>query len=228
MNATDTLTEAFANVGKEYGYDTVNAGFSEFREFKIKWTRSLGWADFEVTDYVEDAPQSVMEGLAETIFMKISRKAVNEYPKAMMDWLITDDFVEKKRPTYLMRSHGLTKKAAGNHIDLGEAYGRLADQGLTEFDDNLRFTWTKEPNRKRVGYCSILMKVITVSSVFDTPEIPTFVSDYVLYHELIHMSKGFDPYGQRHDIGFLVKERLYERYEEAEEWLKRLRINIRA
>jgi len=222
MSATELLNESFRKVGREYEYDSVTAEFSEFKEFKIKWRRSCGWAEFEVSDYMKDATPKIMEGMADTIFAKICRKARKNYPKDMIDWLMSDDFIRKKQPLYLSRAKNLTRTGAGEHVNLDEAYERLVNMGIVERDDNLKVTWTRQPNMKRVGYCSVLMKVVIISSVFDTPEIPTVVSDYVLYHELLHMSKGFDPFGQKHGIDFHALERLYPKRDEAEDWLKRL------
>jgi len=226
MSATETLNESFQTVGREYGYDSVTAEFSEFKEFKIKWRRSCGWAEFEVSDYLIDAPPDVMKGMADTIFSKICRRTRKNYPKEMLDWVSSDDFVERKQPLYLMRSRTVTRAACGEHVDLDAAYRRLADMGLVNFDDKLKITWTKQPYTHRVGYCSVLMKVIIISSILDSPAIPTVVSDYALYHELIHLSKGFDPFGQRHGIDFRVLEHLYPMRDEAEAWLKKLNLTL--
>jgi len=226
MNATEMLNESFGTVGREYGYDSVTAEFFEFKEFKIRWRRSCGWAEFDVSDYLADAPREVMEGMAETIFSKISRKVRKNYPKPMLDWITSDEFLRKKQPLYIMRARNLRRSARGDHIDLGAAYDRLTDLGLISCDKDLRITWTKHPNMKRVGYCSVLMKVVILSSVLDSPDIPTLVSDYVLYHELLHINKGFDPFGQRHDFDFNMLERLYPMRDEAEAWLKKLGLSL--
>ena len=226
MDATEMLNGSFRSVGKEYGYDSVSAEFSVFKEFKVKWRRSCGWAEFEVSDYLKDAPQKVMEGMAETIFSKICRKVRKNYPKEMFEWITSEEFVRNKQPQYLARSRNLTRSAAGEHVNLNDAYKRLIDLGLVNFDKDLVISWTRQPNIKRIGYCSVLMKVIAISSTLDSPSIPSFVSDFVLYHELIHMGKGFDPFGQRHGIDFRVLENMYPMKKEAEEWLKRLRLYL--
>jgi len=226
MNAACLLNESFADIGTRHGYDSVTAEFSEFKEFKIKWRRSCGWAEFEVSDYLKDAPREVMEGIAETIFSRISGQTKNGYPDDMLRWMTSDEFVLNKQPVYLSRCRNITGSQAGEHVDLMDSYERLMDLGLVTYDKDLVISWTKQPNIKRIGYCSVLMKVIMISSVFDSAMIPYFVTDYVLYHELIHMSKGFDPFGQHHDTDFQMLERLYPMCTEAEEWLKRLRLNI--
>ena len=220
------LVNAFRTVGKEYGYDSVTAEFSEYKEFKIKWRRSCGWAEFEVSDYMADAPPEVMEGMAETIFSRITRKARKNYPKKMLDWISSEEFVKAKQPLYLMRSHNLTGTPVGQHADLRESYERLVKTGLVPRYENLAITWTKQPTARRVGFCSVLMKVIIISSELDRPEVPAFVLDYVLYHELIHLMHGFDPFGQRHNADFQSLEKLYPKHEEAEEWLKKMRLAL--
>jgi len=226
MGSLEILNGSFADVGKRYGYESVTAEFSEFKEFKIKWRRSYGWAEFEVSDYLSDAPREVMEGMAETIFSRISRRSERDYPPEMLNWITSDDFVRTKQPLYLERSRNITGSPFGEHVNLIGSYRRLVDLGLVVHDDDLVITWTKQPNVKRVGYCSVLMKVIIISSLFDSLSFPPFVVDYVLYHELIHMSKGFDPFAQRHGDDFRMLERLHPDHDEAEEWLKRLRLYL--
>ena len=130
----------------------------------------------------------------------------------MMDWITSYDFVKDKQPLYIARSRNLTRSPEGEHVNLEESYQRLIDMELVERDEQIFISWTKQPNVKRVGYCSVLMKVIAISSVLDDPDVPEFVSDYVLYHELIHLSKGFDPFGQIHGNGFRALEQLFPQW----------------
>ncbi|MCL2607238.1 MAG: M48 family metallopeptidase [Methanomassiliicoccaceae archaeon] len=224
-DADRTLRESFGAAGKSYGYDSVSAEFREFKEFKVKWSRSNGWADFEVSDYTKDAPPDVLEELAKMIFSRISGKE-DDYPEAFISWITADEFVRNKQSVYLSRCRNVTRTPVGKYIDLNGSYDRLEGLGLVKRDVDTVINWTKQPNVKRVGYCSVLMKVVTISSVFDDPSIPEFVSDFVLYHELIHIKKGFDPFGRKHGPDFRTLERLHPQYKEAEDWLKRLRLYV--
>jgi len=223
-NYEQRLNRSFRTIGKEYDYDSVTAEFREFREFKVKWKRSCGWAEFEVSDYLIDSPKEVTEGLAETIFSKIVGKNRKKCSDTMEKWITSDDFVRRKQPIYLERCKNIAGTAVGEIIDLNESYQRLIDLGIIEFDENVKITWTKRPNVKRVGYCSVLMKVVMISSLFDTTEIPLFVTDFVLYHELIHVKRGFNPFEQRHGDDFSAQEDLYPMADEARRWLKKLRL----
>jgi len=131
---SEALSQVFQAVGKGYGYDSVTAELMESREFKVRWKRSCGWAEYEVSDYLRDATPEVMKGLAETIFLRISGTRLDEHPKEMHDWITSDDFVRMKQKIFLKRSKNLTGLAIGEHIDLNESYKRLVDMGLVTYD----------------------------------------------------------------------------------------------
>ena len=215
------LREIFRTVGKEYGFEDVDAEYMATKEFKIKWTRSRGRADFRVCDYLEDAEEKVIEGVAKTLFSKISGRDL-EYPDELTEWMTKESFVRSKQPVYLRRSRNLTKTTKGNSRDLKGSYDRLVKAGLIPEDPDVHISWTIEPNLKRVGYCSVLMKVIAISSVFDSELIPEFVLDYVVYHEALHVMAGFEPFRKKHGAEFQKNEGKHPQSEEAEAWLKKL------
>ena len=221
MTSESILRESFRSIGREYGYDNVDAEFVAFKELKIKWQRSYGRAEFKVSDYLSDAPGEIMTDIAKTLFSKISGSDA-EYPNEMNRWMTSREFLMEKQPVYLRRSRNLTRTTKGDYRDIGESYRRLVSEGLIKEDPDVHISWTRDPNVRRVGYCSVLMKVVAISSIFDTQTIPEFVLDYVLYHEFIHIEAGFNPFGRKHGPEFAARERLYPKYDEAEEWLKRL------
>lgn len=65
------LNRALQNAGRRNGFEDIQAEFAAFRDFKLKWTRSYRWISFEVSDYLRNAPEDVMDSLAETMFAKM-------------------------------------------------------------------------------------------------------------------------------------------------------------
>ena len=222
MEAEEILRTKFAEVGKEFGFDKVDAEFMSFKEFKVRWQRSYKWAEFKVSDYLADAPEDVMESLARSIFSRIEGNTDDGYPEVMTDWVTSPDFARLKQPIYIRRSRNMTKSSDGDVKNLEDSYKRLVDMGLIEYDDSIYLAWTKEPNVRKVGHCSVLMRVISISRVLDTDMIPDFVLDYCLYHELCHILIGFDPLAKKHGVEFATLEAKFPQQEEAENWLKRL------
>lgn len=218
----EELRKRFEEIGRMYGFERVEAEFVPFKEFKVRWQRSYKWAEFKVSDYLEDAPVPVIDGLCRSIFSRISGDGGEKYTDEMREWMTDRRFSESKQPVYLRRSRSITRSPAGECRDLSESYGRLVASGLVEADPAVCLTWTKESNVRKVGQCSVLMKVVAISKVLDTDMIPEFVLDYCLYHEMCHLAIGFDPGSEKHGAEFAELESRYPRRDEAEEWLKRL------
>ena len=66
------------------------------------------------------------------------------------------------------------------------------------------------------------MRVVAISSVLDNEKVPDFVHEYVLYHELLHLEDGLGAGRRHHPASFRARERMYPRWRESEDWLKRL------
>ena len=221
-NPDDILRGVFSRVGQEYGFDKVEAEFVAFKNFTVRWQRSCKWADFKVSDYLADAPPEVIEGLCNSLFSKIAGENKG-YSEEMCAWITSSEFVERSRPTFLRRSIDLTRSAIGDTKDLNAAYDRLIALGLVERDPTACLSWSNNKCTRKISNCTVLMRTITISSILDTDEIPNFVLDYCLYHELCHLMIGFDPSENRHEeFQELVKKFPYS--EEAEELIAKLRL----
>ena len=194
-----TLTAIFTVVGTRNGYDRVQAEFSPFRDFKVKWSGSYKWIEFEVSDYLCDAPEDVIESLAVTIFHRIrddTHDNLMRYGDAVCEWITSDDFVRSKQPVFVRRFRGISLSTMGNHRDLAESYQRLVDMGLVERDPDIYLGWAAGGSSRAVGRASILMKVVAMSQLLDCDDVPDEVMDYCLYSQLAHVGMGFNRNGE--------------------------------
>ena len=217
----DDICASFQRAGRAYGYERVSASFFPFKDFKACWQRTANTADFQVTDYLECADGQIIDEFAENLFKRIRSKKVELYNERMKEWFQSRQFLDTNRPVYLRRSRNLAYRSHGSRYELLESFERLKDQGLVPDVPNTYITWTRGPNRARLGDCSILMRVIAISSALDDDRIPEYVPEYVLYHELLHLRNGLRS-GRYHDKQFKDMERIHPRHREAEDWLKRV------
>jgi len=217
------IGELFRSVGREHGYDNIEARFYPFKEFKSTWCRSGQRAEFRVSDYLRWAGDSVLEDFARCLFSRISNRWRREvYTERLRTWLQSDEFILRNRPTYLERSRNLSLSPVGRVLDLCEMRASLREKGLIEDSSDAFLSWTVSDNVHRVGYCSVIMRVIAVSSVLDTLSIPGYVAEYVLYHEILHLESGRGSFSAGHDREFRAREKMYPKWREADEWLKRV------
>jgi len=222
MQDESTMMKPFQVTGRRFGYDDVSATFYPFKEFKTTWQRCGSRAELKVTDYLQNANVDILGDFADCLFTRIQRHRKEIYTERLRAWLQSPEFVKRNQPLYLDRSRNLAYSPQGSNCDLTTLLEGLRDQGLINDGQGAFICWTNKPNRYRLGYCSILMKVVAISSALDSPTIPQFVTEYVLYHELLHLENGLESLRSQHDPAFRRQERRYPRWREAETWLKKV------
>lgn len=216
------LNESFRLAGKDYGYDSVEAEFTAFKEFKVRWQRSYRWAEFKVSDYLMDADRAVYDDLAYTLFSKVTCGGRKTESTAMKDWVTDPAFPKYKQPVYLRRSRNLKRTHEGEAHDLKESHARLIDAGLLKRDDQIHLSWGKDSASRKAAFCSVLMKVVGISPLMDSKDVPPEVVDYLVYSQCVRIAMAKETFGNYDGYDFRPLEKEYEGYAEAEGWLDRL------
>ena len=203
------LTEIFAAVGNEYGYDSVNAEFMAFSEFKVTWQRSYKWADFRVSDSLENAPEPVLTELAESLFKKI-RGDESAPSKELRKFVTAKTFASEHRPIYIARKNYLeTDQTPIERVC--KKYGLKADNVVLSAYDG-------DYTHKAAG-CSVLMRVIGISDTLLKENAPESVIDFVVYHELQYINIGYHPERDPTEEVAEADEK-FEGYEDVKQWLR--------
>jgi len=88
-----------------------------------------------------------------------------------------------------------------------------------------RLSWSRQITSCKFGHYDALRDTLMVSATLDSAEVPAFVVDFVVYHELLHKKHGIQwQNGRRavHTPAFRAEERRFHRYAEADERIGRL------
>lgn len=223
MNDPDGLLQnCFARVGAEHGFSNVSTNWERFKEFKATWKRCSESAELHITDYMKDSGPEMITDLAKGIFGRMGRGGARDiYSDRLRQYFLSPEFIQRNQPIYLKRSRNLAYCQQGHVHDLVSLQNDLLDLGLIGRVPHSYMTWTKGDNRQRVGYCSVIMRVVAISRILDRKDIPSYVPGYVLYHELLHLENGLR-FGSYHDREFRERERIHPHYDEAERWLRKI------
>lgn len=219
------LHELSSPIMDSAGFFLTSAKFFGPKEFQATWKRSGKSIELKISDYLIDAPDDVISDFVSSVTMTISRNRP-QYGQTFLEWVRSDDFIHEKRGIYLRRSKNLTKDPCGKERDLLESLDRLLGSELLspESIENSFFSWTSRPNFRKVGFCSPMMRVVGISSALDSLSVPEYVLDYVVYHEALHLAQGYRPGVRSHDTAFRNDEKRFPMYEDAEKYLKTLKV----
>jgi len=88
-----------------------------------------------------------------------------------------------------------------------------------------RLAWTRRLTHRRFGYYDPTRDRVMLSLTLDDRNVPRFVVEYLVYHELLHRqypSQLVNGRYRSHTAQFKRAERRFRRYDEAEQWLSKL------
>ena len=223
VRSDEDLARVFADAGKNWGFDEVKAEFCAFRTLKIAWTRSLRRGRFQVSDYLFDAPEDVLKGMAECTFGRI-RGEMAEYNESVVSYLSSEAFLTANQPVSLRRYPGFRQETAGRKKNLKDSLDRLVGAGLLEPDERLVIGW-EESVKRSAGRLSVTMRVVGVSTALDSDRVSDTLLDYVVYSLTAVVQAGFSSTGrQTHGADH---EALLDRYlDRAEAELELARLNL--
>ncbi|MGC9467299.1 MAG: hypothetical protein ACP5HS_01785 [Anaerolineae bacterium] len=107
----------------------------------------------------------------------------------------------------------------GQYHDLDEAFNRV---NAAYFEGELKrpnLRWNRIPTFRKLGDYDEAGDSLMVSITLDSADVPSFVIDYVVYHELLHKTMGTRAINGRryaHTRAFREAEQAFRRYEEAQ------------
>jgi hypothetical protein len=178
-----------------------------------------------IADMCRDMPHHVHRALAHILVAKLLRKRVPvQADRVYSEYVRSSEM--RDRSTQRKRAHG--RKIVTTHK--GEVYD------LDEIFDNLNFwyfhgrlpkpvlTWSVRKTYRILAHHDSTHDTIVVSRSLDAPDIPRFVVEYIVYHEMLHIHHPTVHHNGRrynHTPAFRRDERRFPRYREAEDWIER-------
>jgi hypothetical protein len=180
-----------------------------------------------VSDLFTDAPPEVYHSLALILLAKLYRKKIDQvHHQAYRTFILTDLLQERAR---LARARRCRSARAGSSqgcsVDLNPIFDRLNEGYFGNALEKPRLSWSPKKTRYILGRFDVTHNVIFVSRVFDAPDIPMFVIEYILFHEMLHVKHHSQIRHSRlavHTPEFKRDEKQFPHYEAARRWLKHL------
>ncbi|MEZ0264454.1 MAG: hypothetical protein ACAI43_06995 [Phycisphaerae bacterium] len=120
---------------------------------------------------------------------------------------------------------GVVDATRGVAHDLADSFDRVNARYFAGQMPRPRLSWSRGLTRRKFGHYDHVRDWVMLSSTMDRPDVPAFVVDYVMYHELLHKHHGIrwsNGRGYAHTTAFYADEHKFENWQQGEEWIKRL------
>jgi hypothetical protein len=173
------------------------------------------------------APQVVMENMLWAVLLPKQRQkgplaAVRQYA----DSQTFSDLAQKINREFLEAED---ERSQGRFHNLIDAFQRVNRQYFRNQMAAPRLVWGQRLSRRKLGHYQPATDTIQVSRTLDNPDVPSFVLDFIIYHELLHKHYGTQVSGGRrysHTPDFKLAERRFMRFDEAQDFLNRIGENL--
>ena len=188
-----------------------------------------GQVHVRLSDHLAGAPDQVLEGVVGILIARYFR-----LPDARADAAAVRAYREFLNAPRMGSEASARRQARGRkHIDpvgthrsLLESYLRVSLDMDLSVPQVPKLSWSKTVSGHRFGHWDPDHNVIVVSQILDDPEVPEFVLDYVVYHEILHIihpvRMGSGTKRIVHGAAFRRDERRFPRWREGDEWIERL------
>ena len=220
----------FARVFCRLGLGRAVPGFRvEYRPFAgLRSTIRLrdGQAQVRLPDLLQSAPPLVLEALAEILLAQIyrgrpSREARECYLAYVSSPAMRSRIDEARRE----RGSKRLLLARGRCYDLEEMFANLNRRFFGGELLPLRLGWSRNRSRTVLGHYDPAHRTITISRWLDSPSVPRYLVEYLVYHEMLHVRFPTVRQGHRrviHSPGFREAEKKFPKYEQVRRRLKRI------
>jgi hypothetical protein len=200
---------------------------TEFRPFATLRSQIMirrGRAQVRISDVMMEAPAIVFEALAEILLSQAwrrrpSREARECYLAYVCHPQTRARIDEARRRRLRLR----LVPPQGRYFDLGEIFAALNRRFFGNELRACKIGWTSRPAQTVLGRYDPAHDAIIISSSLDSPAVPDYVIEYLVFHEMLHMRFPVVRLGGRrvvHSREFRREEKKFPHYRGAKARLK--------
>lgn len=172
-----------------------------------------------------EMPLVCHKGLAYILIGKLLRKKIPAGAREVYSAYVKSDAI-RVQAAENKRSKGrkVVTTSKGLVYDLDEIFAALNEQYFGDSIPEPVLTWSANKTYRILGHHDATHEHIAISRSLDSRDVPRYVVEYVVFHEMLHIhhpTKHVNGRRYNHTAAFKRDERKFAHYEEAERWIER-------
>lgn len=205
---------------------SIGAQFHPFAGLRSTIMLRNGALKAQVSDLVAEASPLVIEALAEILLSKVFRRRPSrEARECYLAYTFRPEIRRRIDEARRERSRKRLLPPRGRHHDLEAIFQELNQRFFQGQIPVSRLGWSRHHSRRILGHYDSGHETIIVSRKLDSPAIPRYLVEYIVYHEMLHVRFPVERRGHRrvvHSREFREAEKQFPQYESACRKLKHL------
>jgi hypothetical protein len=185
-----------------------------------------GRVEVGLSDLLEGSPPPVIEAIAYILISKLYRKPIPpQYAMRYRQFVNRSSVRHQVHVIRRVRGRKQMSEPAGEHFDLVEIFEELNLGYFGGLMARPALSWSRNASRTLLGHFDAAHNTIIISRIFDRPQTPRWLVEYIMYHEMLHLKYPVQHRGSRrcvHSAEFRAEEQSFPQYDQAKERLKHL------
>ena len=223
---TEIFRRVFSRMRIKSPVASIAARFHPFTGLRSTIILRSGTLKARVSDLLSEASPLVLEALAEILLARIFRRRPSrEARECYLAYTLRPALRQRIDATRRARGSKRLLPPRGCYHDLEEIFHALNRRLFHGQLSPLRLGWSRQNSRRLLGHYDSGHGTIVISRKLDSPSVPRYLVEYVVYHEMLHIRFPIERRGQRrvvHSREFREAEKKFPQYELACRQLKHL------
>ncbi len=222
---TDLYKEAFSWYDPKRAVPPIHVTFYPYIGINHTIRIRDGQVFVRIGQVCDEMPLSSHKGLAYILVGKLLRKRIPSGAREVYSAYIRSDAV-RLRATENKRARGrkVITTSKGLVYDLDQIFEDLNSRYFRDLIPKPALTWSARKTYRILGHHDATHGHITISRSLDSAEVPHYVVEYVVFHEMLHIAhptKHLNGRRYNHTPAFRRDEKKFEYFEESERWIER-------
>lgn len=220
----EIFQEAYRELRPRTPAPTLHVRFYPFVSINNTIRLRQGELYIRISDLLEGAPEAILHSIVYILLAKLYRKPVDRAHSARYRrYIAGHDVTAKARLIRQMRGRKHIRSARGHQYHLEEIFDDLNRRFFHGLMGRPQLTWSRNHARTSLGHYDPAHNAIVISRVFDSPRVPRYAVEYILFHEMLHLKHPVKLRGSRrcvHSREFRAEEKMFPELEQARKFLR--------
>jgi hypothetical protein len=218
------FSEAFHQLAPHHRVPEIEVRFYPYAGISHKIRLRSGRVYARISDIFKNAPTDVHRAIAFILVARLLSKRTPEiHERIYRDYAYSPAVMRSLDIARHHRGRKLISSARGSVYDLEKMFQRLNRHYFGGAIEKPTLGWSQRRTRRIMGHHDAAHDTIVISKTLDAQDVPEWLVEYVLYHEMLHIkhpARFINGRRYYHTNAFRNEERRFPYYEESQRWLE--------
>lgn len=221
----------FLTFDKNIKIPNITIEFYPYTNVNSRIKSQNGKVFVRIAELLQEAPMEIHQALSIILIGKLLGKKIPSNARKIYQNYLNDENFQKKAIEH-KRQNGkkIITSPRGLIYNLEEIFDDLNQIYFQNSILKPELSWSRNKTFRRLGHHDPVHNAIIISKTLDDKNVPKYVVEFVVYHEMLHIKHPvYQKNGRRfiHTPEFKRDEEKFKFFDEAEQWIEENALKIK-